>query len=92
MLHHPRSPTNFQKGQVVRALSSLMRFGQGPSWSPVVTVGQSATVQKMLVQGCRRVQYHAKCSLDDFRIVSPIQKAIYYSIATSIEIESNFVN
>ncbi|KAK3094386.1 hypothetical protein FSP39_001064 [Pinctada imbricata] len=40
--YHPRSPTDIQRGQVVGSLSSLKRFGQGPSWSPVVTVSQSA--------------------------------------------------
>ncbi|KAK3083194.1 hypothetical protein FSP39_016472 [Pinctada imbricata] len=32
-----RSPTDIQRGQAVGALSSLKRFGQGPSWSPVAT-------------------------------------------------------
>ncbi|KAK3084330.1 hypothetical protein FSP39_011641 [Pinctada imbricata] len=41
--YHPRSPTDIQREQVVGALSSLKRFGQGPSWSPVVTVIQSAS-------------------------------------------------
>ncbi|KAK3093373.1 hypothetical protein FSP39_014725 [Pinctada imbricata] len=38
--YHPRSPTDIQRGQVVGALSSLKRFGQGPSWRPVVAVSQ----------------------------------------------------
>ncbi|KAK3085719.1 hypothetical protein FSP39_007772 [Pinctada imbricata] len=48
--NHPRSPTDIQRGQVVGALSSLKRFGQGPSWSPVVTVSQSASLKDALVQ------------------------------------------
>ncbi|KAK3100184.1 hypothetical protein FSP39_015894 [Pinctada imbricata] len=37
---------------MVGALSSLKRFGQGPSWSPVVTVSQSASFKNALVQDC----------------------------------------
>ncbi|KAK3096979.1 hypothetical protein FSP39_005334 [Pinctada imbricata] len=39
------SPTDIQRGQVVGALSSLKRFEQDPSWSPVVTVSQSASLR-----------------------------------------------
>ncbi|KAK3096999.1 hypothetical protein FSP39_005499 [Pinctada imbricata] len=42
--NHLRSPTDIQREQVVDALSSLKRFGQGPSLSPVVTVSQSANI------------------------------------------------
>ncbi|KAK3088896.1 hypothetical protein FSP39_025162 [Pinctada imbricata] len=37
---------------MVGALSSLKRFGQGPSWSPVFTVSQSAKLKNALVQDC----------------------------------------
>ncbi|KAK3095258.1 hypothetical protein FSP39_012277 [Pinctada imbricata] len=47
------------RGQVVGALSSLKWFGQGPSWSPVVTVSQSASFKNALVQDCRLVTYQA---------------------------------
>ncbi|KAK3104058.1 hypothetical protein FSP39_024079, partial [Pinctada imbricata] len=57
--YHPRSPTDIQRGQVVGALSSLKRFGQGPSWSPVVTVSQRASIKDALVQDCRLVKYQA---------------------------------
>ncbi|KAK3107113.1 hypothetical protein FSP39_007409 [Pinctada imbricata] len=43
---------NSKSGQVVGALSSLKRIGQGPSWSPVVTVSQSASFKNALVQDC----------------------------------------
>ncbi|KAK3100985.1 hypothetical protein FSP39_000008 [Pinctada imbricata] len=57
--NHPRSPTDIQRGQVVGTLSSLKRFGQGPSWSPVVTVSQSASLKDALVQDFRLVKYQA---------------------------------
>ncbi|KAK3095206.1 hypothetical protein FSP39_011516 [Pinctada imbricata] len=40
------------------ALSSLMRFGQCPLWSPVVTVSQSAILKNALVQMTRRNALH----------------------------------
>ncbi|KAK3087270.1 hypothetical protein FSP39_003871 [Pinctada imbricata] len=68
--YHPRSPTDTQRGQVVGALSSLKRFGEGPSWSPVFTFGQSESLKDALVQGCRLVQYHAECPSGDIRTTS----------------------
>ncbi|KAK3098033.1 hypothetical protein FSP39_015509 [Pinctada imbricata] len=50
LCYQPRSQTDIQRGQVVGALSSLKRFGQGPSWSPVVTVSRSASFKNALVQ------------------------------------------
>ncbi|KAK3089564.1 hypothetical protein FSP39_004650 [Pinctada imbricata] len=47
--------TPFMIGLVVRALSSLERFGQDPSWSPLVTVSQIAVLKNALMQGCRLV-------------------------------------
>ncbi|KAK3088574.1 hypothetical protein FSP39_020754 [Pinctada imbricata] len=53
-----------KRGQVVGALSSLKRFGQGPSWSPVVTVSQSASLKDALVQDlCRPGFYGFNCSM-----------------------------
>ncbi|KAK3097059.1 hypothetical protein FSP39_005994 [Pinctada imbricata] len=58
--YHPRSPTDIQRGQVVGALSSLKRFGQGPSWSPVFTVSQSASIKDALVQDCLNLRQHVR--------------------------------
>lgn len=59
--HQLGSPTNFQKVLVVWVLSSLARYGHGPSWSPVTTVckNQLFTERVIMVQGCRWVQYKA---------------------------------
>ncbi|KAK3101356.1 hypothetical protein FSP39_002988 [Pinctada imbricata] len=53
-------------------LSSLKRFGQGPSWSPVVTVWQSASFKNALVQDCRVVITKLRPSAD-IRIISTVQ-------------------
>ncbi|KAK3092355.1 hypothetical protein FSP39_001820 [Pinctada imbricata] len=53
----PEESTDIQRGQVVGAMSSLKRFGQGPSWIPVITVSQSASLKDALVQDSKRRQH-----------------------------------
>ena len=75
---------------MIRTLSPLRRFRQGPSYSPNSLVSQSATLKNRSVQGCRRTEYKTYHPLDDHWVIISTSNAFDYLRARRDEIASHF--
>ena len=75
-------PTNNHMGRGSGPLLPLRRFRQGPSYTciPSRLVSQSATLNELSIQGCKRAKHMTYNPINDHWVILTTSKAFHYSL------------